>query len=58
MDKKSLEIATNIIINTIAETEIEITDRIELMINLREFLKPTKYESNIKVLRKENNRPL
>ena len=58
MDKKSLEIATNIIINAIAETEMEITDRIELMINLREFLKPTKYEENIKVLRKENNKSL
>jgi hypothetical protein len=50
--KESLEKALNIIVNAIAETEIEITDRIELMLNLREFLKPTKYEENIKVLNK------
>ena len=52
MKKESLEKALNIIVNAIAETEIEITDRIELMINLKHYLNPDKYEENNKVLNK------
>ena len=54
MKKESLETAIEVIIHAIAETEIDIRDRIELMINIREFLKSEKYKENINVLKKAN----
>lgn len=52
MKKESLDVAIEVIVHAIAETEIDIRDRIELMINIREFLKSEKYKENIKVLKK------
>ena len=52
MKKESLDAAIEVIVHAIAETEIDIRDRIELMINIREFLKSEKYKENIKVLKK------
>lgn len=58
MKKESLEVALEVIIHEIAEVEIDITDRIELMLNLREFLRPEKYDNNIKTLAKTNKKHL
>lgn len=58
MDKESLIKAKEIIIKALLESNIELIDKIEIALNTNLFLNGEKYESNIKVLRKENNRPL
>lgn len=58
MDKESLIKAKEIIIEALLESNIELIDKIEIALNTNLFLNEEKYESNIKVLRKENNRPL
>jgi hypothetical protein len=58
MDKESLIKAKEIIIKALLESNIELIDKIEIALNTNLFLNEEKYESNIKVLRKENNRPL
>lgn len=58
MDKESLIKAKEIIIEAILNSDIELIDKIEIALNTNLFLNEEKYEKNIKVLRKENNRPL
>lgn len=58
MDKESLIKAKEIIIKALLESNIELIDKIEIALNTNLFLNEEKYEKNIKVLRKENNRPL
>lgn len=58
MDKESLIKAKEIIIKALLESNIELIDKIEIALNTNLFLNEEKYENNIKVLRKENNRPL
>lgn len=58
MNKESLIKAKEIIIKALLESNIELIDKIEIALNTNLFLNEEKYEKNIKVLRKENNRPL
>ena len=52
MKKESLEEAILMIINRLDKSDINIQDKLELMINLRCFLNVDKYENNIKILSK------
>lgn len=54
MKKESLELVIDTVINSIEKLEMDHVDKIELMINLHNFL--INYEPCIKVLRKELNR--
>jgi squalene cyclase len=58
MNKESLSKAKEIIIKALIESDIEIIDKLELALNTNLFLNEEKYDNNIKVLRKANNRPL
>jgi len=51
MEKESLEKATDIIVRYVELANIPVYDKVELLINLRLFLKD--YDKNIKILRKE-----
>ena len=55
MEDTSLEKAVNAFIETIDRLEIPIVDKVELMTNLRHFLDPENYRSNIELLAKEQN---
>ena len=50
MTKESLEKAREIIIFALMESNIDIVDRTELIINEDKFLNPVEYEDNIKTL--------
>ena len=50
MQKESLELAINTIIESIEKLDINMYDKVELMINLRNFLDERLYDENIKVL--------
>ena len=52
MNKEYLDIALTKLIETIKELPIPVMDKIELMINLQSFLKPSQYENDIKTLQK------
>lgn len=52
MDKKSLEIIRSKVLEVVSNTEIDLIDKMELILNLYHFLDPEKYESNIKKLMK------
>lgn len=56
MDKKSLMLVCDMLIENIYNMDINQTDKVELMINLKNFLEPKKYDDNIKILRRENAR--
>ena len=47
MKKESLEEALDLIIDSIDKSNIDIVDKVELMINLKEFLNILSYEENI-----------
>lgn len=53
MEKESLEKVTDIIIRYIELANIPLYDKVELLLNLRLFLKD--YDKNIKILGKEVN---
>lgn len=53
MKKESLIIVSSKCIDTIDKLNIPLTDKVELMLNLKHFLDSKKYEDNIKVLKKE-----
>lgn len=53
MKSKSLNIALDTIIEEIAKSNINNQDKVELILNIREFLNPKNYKENIKVLEKE-----
>ena len=53
MKSKSLNQTTNMIIENLDKMDINDQDKVELMINLREFLKPKNYKENVNVLEKE-----
>lgn len=55
MKKESLEEALDVIIDSIDKSDIDIVDKVELMINLKEFLNKISYEENIKTLMKGKN---
>lgn len=50
MQKESLDLAIITIIESIEKLDINMYDKVELMINLRNFLDERLYEENIKVL--------
>ena len=50
MQKESLELAINTIIESIEKLDINIYDKLELMLNIRNFLDERLYDENIKVL--------
>ena len=50
MQKESLEITINAIIEKLEQLDLDIYDKMELMINLRNFLDFRMYEENIKTL--------
>ncbi|MBR4671596.1 MAG: hypothetical protein IKO78_00165 [Bacilli bacterium] len=52
MNKEYLDLALEKIIETIKDLPIPVMDKLELMINLQIFLKPSQYEGNIKTLQK------
>lgn len=51
MNKEELEEATDIILNSIIESKLDNYTKVELLINLKNFL--SNYESNINYLRKK-----
>lgn len=55
MDKESLRIARNIITDAISKSDIELIDKIELMLNIYAFLDNEDYNDNIKTLAKRKN---
>lgn len=53
MQKESLDKTYKLIIENIDKLNIPTEDKLELLVNLKHFLEPTKYEENINVLRKD-----
>lgn len=53
MKSKSLNQTINMIIDNLDKMDINKQDKVELIINLREFLQPKYYKENVKVLQKE-----
>ena len=53
MEKESLIICRDKILNAFKKINIEPLDKLELMVNVYYFLDPEEYEDNIKVLKKE-----
>lgn len=57
MKKESLIIARDIILKLLDECDkIENIDKLELMLNLNNFLSPEEYQENVKVLNKNRNK--
>ena len=54
MNKESLIKVREIIIQSLSESNINNLDKLELMLNLNNFLQENEYEENIKVLVKKN----
>jgi hypothetical protein len=52
MNKESLKKAREEIIKTLSNLDIDLIDRLELLINMNELLQENRYEEGIKVLRK------
>ena len=55
MKCKSLNETIDMIIENLDKMEMNQQDKVELMINLKEFLQPKNYKENIKVLEKVRN---
>ena len=55
MKCKSLNQTINMIIENLDKMDINEQDKVELMLNLKEFLQPKNYKENIKVLEKVRN---
>lgn len=53
MKCKSLNETIDMIIENLDKMEMNEQDKVELMLNLKEFLQPKYYKENIKVLEKE-----
>ena len=53
MEKESLEIVQEEIVNILNNINIPIYDKVELLINLVNFLDTEQYEENIKILRRK-----
>ena len=56
MNKESLTIVQDKIVELLNNTNIPIYDKVELLINLYHFLNPDEYENNIKILVKEKEK--
>ena len=53
MNKESLEKVQEKVVELLNNTDIELVDKVELLINLIHFLNPEEYENNIKKLKKQ-----
>lgn len=53
MKNESLEEALDACISSICKLDIDDIDKVELLLNLRNFLSVSKYQHNIKVLEKD-----
>ena len=53
MEKESLEIVQEEIVNVLNKLDIPTFDKVELLINLVNFLDTEQYEENIKILRRK-----
>ena len=51
MNEESLKRVRDEIIKTLEKTDIDNSDKLELIVNLYHFLDEKKYENNIKILR-------
>lgn len=56
MEKESLEIASDLIIEVIDRSNINIVDKVELMRNLKELLLEQNYERDIALLQQEQQK--
>ena len=56
MKKESLDKALDMVIKGLDELDIDISDKVELMLNLRSFLSIERYKHNVDILRKEQAR--
>lgn len=57
MNKESLIIARDMILKLLDECDkIENIDKLEIMLNLNNFLSPEEYQDNVKVLNKNRNK--
>ena len=56
MEKESLIIASNLIIDVIDRSNINIVDKVELMRNLSELLKEENYKRDIEILQTEQQK--
>lgn len=56
MEKESLIIASNLIIDVIDRSNINIVDKVELMRNLSELLKEENYKRDIEILQIEQQK--
>ena len=56
MEKESLIIASNLIIDVIDKSNINIVDKVELMRNLSELLKEENYKRDIEILQIEQQK--
>lgn len=52
MNKQSLEMAKEVILNALDTAKINQIDKAELMLNITKFLDKNEYDKNIKVLSK------
>ena len=51
MTRENLEKIQDKVFNLVEASDIDIIDKVELLINIINFLNPDKYEDNIKTLR-------
>ena len=51
MKNSSLEKATELIFNAIDKSDINIMDKTEILLNIRQFLDKENYRNNVKILR-------
>ena len=56
MKQSSLEIAREVIIKALDESNIDKIDKAELMINIPHFLDTKQYRENVKILQKRMNK--
>lgn len=57
MNKESLIIVRDMILKLLDECDkIENIDKLEIMLNLNNFLSPEEYQDNVKVLNKNRNK--
>jgi hypothetical protein len=56
MEKESLIIASNLIIDVIDRSNINVVDKVELMRNLSELLKEENYKRDIEILQIEQQK--
>lgn len=54
MDEEELLKALDVIIEALSVSELKLINKVELMINLKHFLNPKKYQENLETLRRKD----